>query len=245
MNINIYQIDTKRDSKRICFFGLDEIEKLTGETGVNSSIYDKVFSGDVDCNGLEDVYRMFNTDRPKGYTGRSLSVSDVVEITECKSKGFYFCDNVGFEKIDFDNSHCKDLSARESLSVLFIQPKKEPRMVEIPDTLEAMQNLVGGDIEEYMPFEDEVALVLNENGKMLGLPLNRAIYAPDGNHISDVIVGDFFIVKAPVDSDKYMSLPKDLAEKYADKFKYPERFYRQNGEIKVHPIKPKERSDAR
>lgn len=72
MNINIYQIDAKRDSKRICFFGLDEIEKLTGETGVNSSIYDKVFSGDVDCNGLEDVYRMFNTDRPKGYTGRSL-----------------------------------------------------------------------------------------------------------------------------------------------------------------------------
>lgn len=245
MNINIYQIDTARDSKRICFFGLDEIKRLTKSDTLDCTIYDKLFSGEVDCKNLEDVYRMFNTDRPKGYTGRSLSVSDVVEITDDDNKGFYFCDNVGFEKIDFDNSLCKDLSARGSLSVLFIQPKKEPRMVEIPDTLEAMQNLVGGDIEEYMPFEDEVALVLNENGKMLGLPLNRSIYAPDGNHISDVIVGDFFIVKAPIDSDKYMSLPKDLAEKYAEKFKYPERFYRQNGEIKVHPIKPKERSDAR
>ena len=31
MNINIYQIDTSRDRKRICFFGLDEIKELTGE----------------------------------------------------------------------------------------------------------------------------------------------------------------------------------------------------------------------
>ena len=131
MNINIYQIDTARDSKRICFFGLDEIKRLTKSDTLDCSIYDKLFSGEVDCNNLEDVYRMFNTDRPKGYTGRSLSVSDVVEITDGKNKGFYFCDNVGFEKINFDNSHCKDLSARESLSVLFIQPKKEPRMVEM------------------------------------------------------------------------------------------------------------------
>ena len=348
MNINIYQIDTARDSKRICFFGLDEIKRLTKSDTLDCSIYDKLFSGEVDCNNLEDVYRMFNTDRPKGYTGRSLSVSDVVEITDGKNKGFYFCDNVGFEKINFDNSHCKDLSARESLSVLFIQPKKEPRMVEIPDTLEAMQELVGGYIEEYMPFDDEVAIIVNEEGKLKGLPPNRAIYAEkaeteipsyaelkrifmeaesvrkhltahitftadsfkkeyseqsrtyvvssdnkaywskhlglsifgsclDGTdqrvnldkymaeehggadgwkvekcvlvssekEIADVIVGDFFIVKAPVDSEKYQSLTKDLEKKYSEKFKYPERFYRKNGEIKVHQIKPKERSDAR
>ena len=71
------------------------------------------------------------------------------------------------------------------------------------------------------------------------------IHTEDGKQIADVLVGDFFIVKSPVDSDKYQSLTKDLAKKYAEKFKYPERFYRQNGEIKVHQIKPKERSDER
>jgi hypothetical protein len=188
---------------------------------------------------------MFNTDHPAGYTGRSLSVSDVVEITDGDKKGFYFCDNIGFQKIDFDSSLCKDLTATEKLSVLLIQPGKAPRMVEIPDTLDAMQELVGGYIEEYMPFDDEVAIIVNEEGKLKGLPPNRAIYTEDGKQIADVLVGDFFIVKSPVDSDKYQSLTKDLAKKYAEKFKYPERFYRQNGEIKVHQIKPKERSDAR
>lgn len=245
MNINIYQIDTSRDRKRICFFGLDEIKELTGEDTLNSGIYDKIFSGNVDCNNLEAVYRMFNTDHPEGYTGRSLSVSDVVEITDSDKKGFYFCDNIGFQKIIFDSSLCKDLTATEKLSVLLIQPGKAPRMVEIPDTLDAMQELVGGYIEEYMPFDDEVAIIVNEEGKLNGLPPNRAIFTEDGKQIADVLVGDFFIVKSPVDSDKYQSLPKDLAKKYAEKFKYPERFYRQNGEIKVHQIKPKELSDAR
>ena len=50
-------------------------------------------------------------------------------------------------------------------------------MIEIDDTLEAMQAVVGGNIEEYMPFEDEVAIVCHEEGKLIGLPPNRAIYA--------------------------------------------------------------------
>ena len=245
MNINIYQIDIDRDSKRICFSGLDEIKKLTKSNTLDCSIYDKIYSGEVDCNSLEDVYRMFNTDHPEDYTGRSLSVSDVVEITDGECKGFYFCDNVGFEKIDFNSSLCRDLTAQEKISVLLIQPEKKPRVVEIPNTLEAMQKLVGGYIEEYMPFDDEVAIICNEEGKMNGLPLNRAICADGSKEILDIIAGDFFIAYAPVESENFKSLPKDLEKKYSEKFKYPERFYRQNGEIKVHQIKPKERSGER
>ncbi len=39
------------------------------------------------------------------------------------------------------------------ISVLLIEPNKYPKMIEIEDTLEAMQSVVGGDIEEYMPFD--------------------------------------------------------------------------------------------
>ena len=44
-----------------------------------------------------------------------------------------------------------------------------------------MQAMVGGDIEVTYPFEDEVAIILNESGKINGLPLNRAIYTEDGD----------------------------------------------------------------
>ena len=44
-----------------------------------------------------------------------------------------------------------------------------------------MQSLVEGDIEEYMPFEDEVAIICNDEGKMNGLPLNRAVYSEPEN----------------------------------------------------------------
>lgn len=54
-----------------------------------------------------------------------------------------------------------------------------------------MQAMVGGDIEVTYPFEDEVAIILNESGKINGLPLNRAIYTEDGD-MQDIYAGDFW-----------------------------------------------------
>lgn len=67
------------------------------------------------------------------------------------------------------------------LSVLLVKPLKEPRMIEIDDTLEAMQKTVGGYIEQYMPFEDEVAIVCNDESKFNGMIPNRAIYMEPDN----------------------------------------------------------------
>lgn len=63
------------------------------------------------------------------------------------------------------------------ISVLLVEPEKYPKVIEIDDSLESMQAVVGGSIEEYMPFEDEIAIICNEEGKLIGLPLNRAVYA--------------------------------------------------------------------
>ena len=84
----------------------------------------------------------------------------------------------------------------EKINVLLIEPGKYPKRIEIEDTLEAMQETVGGYIEEYMPFDDEVAIVCNEEGKMNGAELNRAIYSND-KEILDIIAGKFFIAYAP------------------------------------------------
>lgn len=62
------------------------------------------------------------------------------------------------------------------MKVVLLEPRKYAKVVEIEHTLENMQKVVGGYIEAVYPFEDEVAVICNEEGKLLGLPLNRALY---------------------------------------------------------------------
>lgn len=245
MKIKIYQVNTDRDEKQVAFFGLSELPKFQGSSEVNSSIYDSVYLGEVDCKTLEDVFQKFNLDHPTGYKGRSLSMSDVVEVMESDSvkSGFYFCDSFGFQKVLFDPSKAQ-ISERfcnqedvKTISVLLIQPNKYPKMVEIEDSLAGMQKAVGGDIEEYMPFDDDAAIVCNEEGKVKGLPLNRAVYDGEGTMV-DIMAGDFFIAYAPIDSEKFLSLPDDMAKKYSEKFHFPERFYRDSHGIHAVPFTP-------
>lgn len=86
-----------------------------------------------------------------------------------------------------------------------------------------------------MPFEDEVAIICNEEGKITGMAPNRAVYEENSREMLDIICGKFFIVYAPFEAERFQSLPPDLAEKYREKFKYPERFMRVNNEIVAIP----------
>ena len=67
-----------------------------------------------------------------------------------------------------------------TLSVLKIAPGKYPQQVEIDNDLKALQQAVGGFIGASYPFEDPVAIVYNDDGKLMGLPLNRALRDEDG-----------------------------------------------------------------
>ena len=239
---SIYQINTDRDNNRVCFLGLDTLERFQHSKAVDPVLYDRVYDGKLDCNSLETIYEKFNINHPADYKGRSLSVSDVVEIRESDTlnPGFYFVDSIGFKSISFDKSPCKEpvKASDGKISVLLVEPNKYPKMIEIDDTLEVMQTVVGGDIEEYMPFEDEVAIICNEEGKITGMAPNRAVYEENSREMLDIICGKFFIAYAPFDAERFQSLPPDLAEKYREKFKYPERFMRVNNEIVAVPFKP-------
>lgn len=54
----------------------------------------------------------------------------------------------------------------------------------------------------------------------------------------EIIAGDFFIAYAPVDSEKFLTLPPEMADKYKDMFKYPETFIRTDTGISAIPVKP-------
>ena len=67
-----------------------------------------------------------------------------------------------------------------TLSVLKIAPGQHPQQVEIDNDLKALQQAVGGSIGASYPFEDPVAIVYNDDGKLMGLPLNRALRDENG-----------------------------------------------------------------
>ena len=108
---SIYQIkDDAPNARYIKFSGLDFVKEndlceMNGDLcKLDSDLYQKVYEGqtaigeDEDDNvTLESLYMKFQGRKPEGYTGHSLSVSDVVVLDGTA----YYVDSYGFEKIDF------------------------------------------------------------------------------------------------------------------------------------------------
>lgn len=78
------------------------------------------------------------------------------------------------------------------MKVLVVRPMEMPAVQEIDGSLESMQRIVGGDIEAVYPFDDPVALVCNDEGKLLGLPWNRTL-TDDHGVPYDIVCGTFLL----------------------------------------------------
>ncbi len=107
------------------------------------------------------------------------------------------------------------------MRVLIIEPNKVPYLKEIGSSLKELQSVVGGDIEAVYPYEDEVAIICNEEGKLNGLEPNRGLKYENGE-LYDILVGTVFI--CGLSEDNFASLNDDLAVKYYEYFRYPEIF---------------------
>ena len=126
-------------------------------------------------------------------------------------------------------------AAPEKLTVLVVEPMKEPYVKEIDPGLHALQAEVGGDIAASYPFDDPVGLVLNDEGKLIGLDLNRSLRDEHGE-IYDIAAGTFLVVG--LGSESFASLPPDMIQKYTEQFKRPELFASINGQIVSVPVEP-------
>ena len=120
------------------------------------------------------------------------------------------------------------------MRVIVVEPKKKPEVREIGDSLESMQRIVGGLIEAVYPFDEPVALICNEEGKLLNLPLNRALRDDAGN-VYDIISGTFFVCAAPPDSDHFAGLTDQQVKTYMERFAMPEMFLDVGGDLFVLP----------
>lgn len=77
--------------------------------------------------------------------------------------------------------------SENEIRVLYVQPGKYPEERTIPNTLRALQELVGGDIECCRPWRDSVCVICNDSGKIDGLPPNR-LYGH-----TDFLAGSFVV----------------------------------------------------
>ena len=100
----------------------------------------------------------------------------------------------------------------KKLKGLLVAENKLPEVVEIPDTLKSLQELVGGYIEYcYMPEHEDIVLICNEEGKINGMGPNRDI-----GH--DIIFGPFFVIGDNPDIGANISLTDEQISKWSKIF---------------------------
>ena len=98
------------------------------------------------------------------------------------------------------------------IKCLLVEPYELPKEIEIDNTLEAKQKLVGGWIEQaFLPKDDSVVLICNEEGKINGMKPNRDI-----GH--DIIFGPFLIVGNDYENGGYKSLTSEQILNYKIRF---------------------------
>ena len=119
------------------------------------------------------------------------------------------------------------------MTVLAVLPGKAPGRIELDGSLESMQQFVGGTIQAVYPFSDPVAIVCNDEGKLMGLEHNRALRDEAGN-VYDILCGPFFI--CGLGEEDFASLSEELIQKYTQLFQRPELFLRINGALMVVPF---------
>ena len=100
-NVRIWQLKPDSDFE-LRFRSYDEIQNICGEPSIKN--YDAVYDGELDTNDLEAIYSKFNIDNPEGFTGHSLSISDVVELYDDSGSAFHYVDRIGFKEIEFGSN---------------------------------------------------------------------------------------------------------------------------------------------
>ena len=212
-----------------------------------------------EASGYEEVLDMAPEPTPDGReTGETVRtprgtfhVTDMSrEQMEAAGYGFhhqsengnYLIMGNGSRAFAIRNGEAQEHAAPEKMMILVVKPMKEPYVKEIDPGLHALQAEVGGDIGATYPFSDPVALVCNDEGKLIGLDLNRGLRDETGE-IYDIMAGTFLVVG--VDGEDFASLSPELAQKYTEHFRQPEQFISLGGQIMAVPVEPEKDNPLR
>lgn len=169
----------------------------------------------------------------KTVTVQAASQAEAEEkVEEAWNNSEYVLDSENFVGAKFTTESERALE-NSLIDVLLVEPGQYPKQIKIGSDLDDLREAVDGDIECTYPFEEEVGIILNECGKLLGLPLNRAMRTNDGE-VYDIYAGPFLVVG--LTEDNFGSLSPELMEKFEAKFHQPEMFVKMGKGMMVLPI---------
>lgn len=213
MKIRVFQIEHEKDSKNLAY---RDYEFVKSKGGVESAVYRQVYGGTVNCECLESVFVLCNSENaPPGYMGESMSVGNVIEICEGKDKGFYFCDSIGFKPIEFDITQTDH---EDMMKILIVENDKEPYTAEIRNDIKAMQSVVVGSIEAiYFEPKGDAIVWCNEEFLLNNSEPNRTV----GNCL---VYGTFYIsgnYRNEYGEWDICSLTDEQTEQYSKMFEHP------------------------
>lgn len=130
---------------------------------------------------------------------------------------------------------CTDKCTQHPIRVLIVEPHLRPYGATICPKLHSMQDLVGGCIQVVHDglLNDDAVIVCNEEGKLAGLPANRAL-RDSRSKVRDVICGTFMVVGTA--GEDFISLtPRQFAD-WKDRFLYCEQMIYFDDKIVAVPI---------
>lgn len=130
---------------------------------------------------------------------------------------------------------CTDKCTHQPIQVLIVEPHRRPRGANICPKLQSMQDIVGGYIQVVHDglLNDDAVIVCNEEGKLAGLPANRALRDSEAK-VQDVLHGTFMVVGTA--GEDFTSLtPRQFAD-WTDRFLYCEQMIYFDDKIVAVPI---------
>ena len=98
-SFSIYQVPAGPEGRDFRYRSYEELQ--AAGLAVDRKNYALVYTAPLDGKTtLEDIYRTFNADdRPAGFRGHSLSVSDVVVVNRGGKEEAHYCDSIGFTPV--------------------------------------------------------------------------------------------------------------------------------------------------
>ena len=101
-SVKVFQLKDSNNLHFHRFASLEELKKYNLNLSINN--YDLIYTTEKDfpmdmkkIDILEKLFSEFQGNKPKGYNGYSLSVSDIIKLND----EYWYCDSIGFEKLDF------------------------------------------------------------------------------------------------------------------------------------------------
>lgn len=192
--------------------------------------------GTIDRKGLEEMVQSVN----ESEVAPADRLSDYVYHYDSKERVFENARSFEARAESREQAADNKMENPSTMTVLLVEPEKHPQAVEIGSDLKSLQNAVGGMIETVYPFEENVGLIVNEEGKLNGLPLNRALKDENGE-VLDVMAGTFLVTG--FSEEGFCSLTKEQTEKFQQEFYQPEAFVRMGNSIMAIPV-PEEKLKA-